>query len=492
MRFTFERILSNRAKLRRCLMSVVVASACCAANEVTLMPAQADPGIRIQTPLEMQATASQNSSGEFVQTAYGNVMLSPGVAFAGGSNSSPANSNSMATTAAFTEDFSVPSLMPNQSTASTLPSNRSNQAASPFRTASLATAQPVPMAAAPVPAAHGPVMMSEPFVVGQEFVDEPYMYDGYSSPMTRAPYDAMGGPPVGYDLRSMSGCMGEDCRLYYFNAEALYWKQEEEDGFTYSNGRQLSDFDYEWGGRLTIGEMMDCVTGWEFVYTGPFEFERQRILDNTVPLESRFTLAGVPATLDTFSNSTVHSQRLETRLSTYEINRRQFASDMFSTLIGLRMADYDERYAFRAVANDGVGLGVFDNNVDNFLIGAQFGVNMYRPFTQRLSFGGWTKLALMANFARNRTSIFNRGVLRGEASHSDTSVAGLIQGGVGIRYRVLPRLTLTSGYEYLFLPRVATVSEQRPFPLTATSLSNVENDDTVFFHGANAGIEFSY
>ncbi len=51
---------------------------------------------------------------------------------------------------------------------------------------------------------------------------------------------------------------------------------------------------------------------------------------------------------------------------------------------------------------------------------------------------------------------------------------------------------ITGGYEYLYVPGVATVADQRTFPLTSTSPNNVEQDDQVFFHGVNAGLEFSY
>ncbi len=345
------------------------------------------------------------------------------------------------------------------------------------------------------------LISSEPFIVGSgPIIDDPSMMMGQSY-MPQGNYRSAGpmqrnysnAPTIGYDLGSFGSCGPDNCRIYYFSAEALYWKQNEDQSLTFSQGRQLSEFDYEWAGRVTIGEMFDCVKGVEFVYTGPFEWNRTRRdvepgLNSTIQIASGFAAADI----DTFVNSNLHDQNLRTQLSTYEINRRWFSSDLFSTLVGLRFVDYNERINFNTVASDNVGRGFFQQNLDNLMIGAQVGANMYRPISQRLSVGGWTKLGVFANFSENRSFLSNRAATLVNSNRSDTDIAGLLQGGIGARYRILPRLDLTAGYEALILPGVATVGEQNTFPLTQTSSNDVQANDTVFFHGANVGFEFSY
>ncbi len=122
----------------------------------------------------------------------------------------------------------------------------------------------------------GPQVVGPEFIVGEEgpIYDGAVIHEGYYPGPMAAPHATHYGPKIGYDPMSMSGCAPEDCRVFYAHAEALYWKQEEDQSLTYSVGRRLSDFDYEWGGRVTIGEMFDCVNGVEFVYTGPFEWTR--------------------------------------------------------------------------------------------------------------------------------------------------------------------------------------------------------------------------
>ncbi len=408
----------------------------------------------------------------------------------------------------FTEDFSVPSANnpslqtpPSQSESKSTAS--ANGTSSPFMTASVSSPVQSHLASQVVNAPVVP-MPEQSFVVGEEvivdggvtYMDGEYIDQGYYPPAMQPTHrSAVHAPNVGYDLSSMQGCAPEDCRIYYAHAEALYWKQEEDQSLGFSVARQLSDFDYEWGARVTLGEMFDCVNGVEFVYTGPFEWNRTDFVAGA-GLNSTFTAVDpfVPAnaTLSAFFNSTVHSQFLQTELSSYEFNRRWFASDLFSTLIGLRIFDYDENYGFTAVGANGTDVGTFNNNIDNFMIGAQFGVNMYRPLTQRFSYGTWTKLGVFGNFAKNETRLINLGAVRANASRSDTDLAGMIQGGIGARYRLLPRVTATAGYEYLLLAGMATVADQRTFPLSLTSPNNVDQGDNVFFHGANVGLEFSY
>lgn len=409
------------------------------------------------------------------------------------------------------EDFSVPtaaapSLLPKHdaATVSVSPASDSSQL---FKTVSTSKilASVNSQASGPAPVSE---VISGPVVSGPEVIvdgDYPIMQDPMyaSNPQyySGMPYAASspqfggGGPNnIGYDPTSMIGCARENCRLYYFSAEALYWKQEEDQSLGFTQRRNLSDFDYEWGGRVTLGEMLDCINGWEFVYTGPFEWNRT--LDVTGPgLNSSFrTLAPLPtapALLDTFFNANVQSQSLQTKLSTYEVNRRWFATDLFSTLIGMRFASYNENFNFSSVGPNGFGL--FTNRTTNFLIGAQVGVNMYRPVTQRLSYGGWGKAGVYANFAKNKNLLQNNNdFIIDNSQRSDTSVAGILQGGLSLRYQILPRLVLSGGYEAMFIPGVATVANQQTFPLTETSPNRVDQDDSVFFHGANAGFEYSY
>jgi hypothetical protein len=479
---------------------------CSSLFAISLQSAAAQEGgspIRIHT-----SSSSGVDSNPYPST--GNWAVQPAISPMFGSANASYSSNGSSVRLSAHEDFSVPTANPPQILpkldAQHVSATTVTQSSSPlFRTVSASKmldnldAQPVPSITSDVTATPPATGAPEIVLDGSypAFEDGTIIQDSqfYGGGMPYAEQTRFRTPNnIGYDPVSMVGCAPENCRLYYANVEALYWKQEEDQSLSYSVGRNLSDFDYEWGGRVTIGEMFDCVNGWEFVYTGPFEWNRT--LDLVGPgLNSTFRTVDpflpAPQSLDTFFNASSHSQALRTKLSTYEVNRRWFASDLFSTLIGLRFVDYNERFTFASFAPNG-DLGYFRNNTDNFLVGGQFGATMYRPVTQRLSYGAWGKIGVYANFAKNSTLLQNRGDTLADARRSDTSVAGLFQGGIGIRYQLLPRLVVTGGYEAMFVPGVATVANQQTFPLSLTSPNNVNQDDNVYFHGANAGVELSY
>ncbi len=54
-------------------------------------------------------------------------------------------------------------------------------------------------------------------------------------------------------------------------------------------------------------------------------------------------------------------------------------------LRGVRAVQYKEQYGFDAVAADGVGLGIYRRNVENFLLGGHIGGDVAYPLSQRLS-----------------------------------------------------------------------------------------------------------
>lgn len=55
----------------------------------------------------------------------------------------------------------------------------------------------------------------------------------------------------------------------------LWLRRSNDKFFSLSRNTFLPDFDYEFGGRYTVGGSTDCVNGWEGVYTGPYDWQRQ-------------------------------------------------------------------------------------------------------------------------------------------------------------------------------------------------------------------------
>ena len=301
-------------------------------------------------------------------------------------------------------------------------------------------------------------------------------------------------PVSGYSMGGGNTCCPEDCRRWYGGYEAVYLQREGDRGFSISRGNFLTDYGYEFGHRITIGQMLDCTDAIELVYTGPFTWERtSQDLSPTGQLQSVLTTGGgyVPAQIDTFNNSIRHLQGHRATFQSYEANRKWFAWDIMSTLIGIRAIQYDEIFSFDSVAQD-LGAGFFRTSQSNFLIGGQIGSDVMRPVSQRLSIGSRTRLGVFGNFNEGAIRVANRGVNLINAKRKDTDIAGLIQLGAIARYRILPKLVATAGYEAMYLAGIATASNQRYLPLNPGSGGRFSADDIILFHGGTFGLELSY
>ena len=279
---------------------------------------------------------------------------------------------------------------------------------------------------------------------------------------------------------------------YYVAFDALWLRRENDERFSLSRNTFMPDFDYEFGGRYTIGTMMDCVNGWEFVYAGPFDWQRQAAVTGTASLQSTFQPINgyTAAEVSAFNNADGHTQAYRAQMHSFEFNRRWFEWDVVSTMIGVRYVDYEEDYLF--VSTGGSGTGIFQEGVDNQLIGAQVGADMLYPVSLRANVGFKAKAGVYANFDDRQVAMNNAGVQILNAGASDTDVAGLIEMGVTTNYVIVPSVRLTAGYEFWYMPGIATVPEQRPSIISPASGSTIDDSDDLFIHGGYAGVQILY
>ncbi len=279
---------------------------------------------------------------------------------------------------------------------------------------------------------------------------------------------------------------------YYASAEALYFRREYDERFTLSQFR-IPPFDYEWAGRVTVGTIWDCVNGYEFVYAGPFKWSRDMSATSAGGnLLSRLTTAGgyVPGNISAFNNANIHTQTYQARLNSYEFNRRWWAWDIFSVLVGMRAVDYREYYGF--FSQSAAGVGIYEDHVRNRLFGPQIGGEINQPFGLRTLVGFRGKGALLANFARNATNMQNAGLLLIDSVDSNVDVAGLFELGSYVKYSITPSIRLQAGYDLWYLPSVATVASQGLNVVSPGTAQKVNTDDDLFLHGASFGAQILY
>ena len=143
------------------------------------------------------------------------------------------------------------------------------------------------------------------------------------------------------------------------------------------------------------------------------------------------------------------------------------------------------------MTSDG-GVGIYRRNVENLLIGGQIGGDIFYPLSQRLSVGAKGRVGLFANFNQGQALLANRGVVRINAFDKDTDFAGIIESGTVARYRIMPNVVASAGYEMWYLAGVATVPRQGIHAISPASGTRVSAADEVLFHGGTAGLEISF
>lgn len=276
---------------------------------------------------------------------------------------------------------------------------------------------------------------------------------------------------------------------WYGSYEALFLRREGDRRFTTSFGNFMPDFDYQFGSRITVGRLLDCTNGWEVSYAGPFDWQRQSSVAAAGTLQSLLAPSGGygAAQVTAFNNANVHTQAYRAQMHSFEANRTWSVWDVVSTFVGMRFVDYEEDFLF--ISTGAAGTGVLREGVDNQLLGAQIGAQVWYPVSLRANVGFRGKGGVYANFADRVTTMTNAGATILNSGDSDVDVAGLIELGWFGNYQIVPSIRLMAGYEFWYLPEIATIAEQRPTVITPTSGTVVNQGDDLFLHGASFGVQ---
>ena len=292
--------------------------------------------------------------------------------------------------------------------------------------------------------------------------------------------------PVSADL-----CFGGCQPGYYVRAEALYMRRTGHEGLTLSQDFALDEFDFEIGPRLTLGRLFDCVNGYEVVYTGLFDEWDQLAVSNTggTSLLTWAGPGGTPASLAALTGAEPQQQAYRVDYHSYEFNRTYRGWDVVNLLIGGRVIDYSEDYIF--TSSEGAAGGVLGTATENLLIGGQVGLDLAYPLAQRVWSTVKGRAGLFANFAESQTILADSALtdfaINNEADDED--ISGLLEFGVGVRYRLAQRAWLTGGYEAIYLHDVATAPDQLFLSVGPGLGISTRIDDEVFIHGLTLGAE---
>ncbi len=294
---------------------------------------------------------------------------------------------------------------------------------------------------------------------------------------------------------AMFGCCGfvMDARRYVI-ADALAWTRE---GGTFraSNITNLDNFDWSWGGRITVGRRVDCMIGWEATYMmmDPWiSASEQRNPPGTLfgavfPSAQGFSLFNYTA----FRNANFMEQFQKSDLHSFELNRTWWGADVAKAFLGARYIYFDDEFHLSS-SNIFGERGIHTLDHTNLLFGLHAGGEVIYDIGYRLSFSAAGKLGGYANFIRNEFGYLNVGNVGGTFSlnrvSEDTEFAASLDLGVYARYRIGPRARIRAGYEAMVLVNVNTAEANFTTIIDPTSGVNF-NDDSATFHGATIGVE---
>ena len=188
---------------------------------------------------------------------------------------------------------------------------------------------------------------------------------------------------------------------------------------------------------------------------------------------------------------TVFNSEYETTLMSWEVNWRHHFNDRLSVLAGFRSLGVEDTMKTVLNANVVTGLYEADNDMLGAQVGAQFSLfDQSTPF--QLDVSG--KVGVFSNKSEAGIREFQGNNFIGEfqsGSVRETNYAAEV--GVAAGYNVFGNVSLTAGYQLLWVDDLALASNAASGSLLNPSLlrTNVYRDE-VLFHGFNVGLKMSF
>jgi hypothetical protein len=281
------------------------------------------------------------------------------------------------------------------------------------------------------------------------------------------------------------------CADRYVIADGLYWTRSNRE-ISGTNFGGFGEYEWDYGIRVQLGRRYDSISGVEFSYLGlqPLD-ETLRQTSGGGAIDASFTPGSGLGALQTsaFFNAVETTQSNKTQLHSVELNRVRWGFDVVQTNIGMRYIWFEDDY--KLVSRNNLGeTGTFSLSAVNQLIGPEIGLNLFYDVGRRVSFSGFGKIGGYLNFYRTDLDLINNAVHYLSNAHSETNLSASLDLGANAHVHLMRGIRLRAGYSGLWLWDVASTASNFPSVLAATTGFNPDDTDTVFFHGANFGIEF--
>ena len=188
-----------------------------------------------------------------------------------------------------------------------------------------------------------------------------------------------------------------------------------------------------------------------------------------------------------------------TKLYNAEINVRWNPSSRVTMLAGFRWMSLGEHLVgtLSPLPSELAGWHFWNTTTTNNLYGLQIGADGKIFERGRFSIDGLVKAGIFDNNAEQTTEISVKDKEQRSASASTNAAAFVGETGLQCKYQVTERLFLKLGYEAMWLQGVALAPGQ--IQETSTDMNaktmqvlGVNSGSGVFYHGATAGLEYSF
>lgn len=326
------------------------------------------------------------------------------------------------------------------------------------------------------------------------------LHGGYPGPGGGMAIHGRGGTDLGGHPRLGAGgtVCGPTCNPYHYAAvDVLYMTNDNLQNYVGVAPFTVSDYDYEFGIRATLGTVPNCQNGFEATFVGPFRWRSSAsaVGPTSPPLTSLLNVdlplfAGNHLT--SFTNSDFQTQRFEAELYSFELNRTLVGWEIIKLLYGVRYIQYDEEFLYAATGSGTTGDGLLRSEVENRMVGGQVGIEMTYPITCRLWSDFRGRAGAFANFAENDFRFANDDQLLVASRDDTTELAGVFELGGGVRYYVTNNFHLRAGAELWYIAGVASAVDQFGSTIRSGTGRSTDADDDVFLYGINAGAEWKF
>ena len=270
-----------------------------------------------------------------------------------------------------------------------------------------------------------------------------------------------------------------------------------DENLTYTQGTTLSPFGADFGSDITVGYMANPMDSYEFSFLGSLRWNRSQ--SSVGPVNASLVSVD-PEWLTNFTNASQQQQVQSASYRSYGLHKRWLTDEINNYRVGCEVIEYAETLSLNSQGsasngnspNSDPAVGTFNATTGNSLFGWSGGLEHWRPMGEKFSIGGAADAGLYINSAESTLAASSGTGINMTAIDDEISLASMFSLHLRSRYQLSSNWTLYGGYRWWVLTGIATVDDQDHRDLLDGRTIATSSDDSILFHGADAGIEWRF